>query len=130
MAERYLIDTCAVIKYLTTVFPPDGITFMDGVVDTESNISFISVIELLAWNPENEDDMRVYNKFIAGSNIMMMDDEIMKQTIAVRKKKKLKIPDAVIAATAIINDLTLISDNDHDFKKVTGLKYINPFNIQ
>jgi tRNA(fMet)-specific endonuclease VapC len=48
MEEKYLIDTCAVIKYLTLVFPPKGIDFMDTIVDTESIISFISEIELQA----------------------------------------------------------------------------------
>jgi predicted nucleic acid-binding protein len=42
---------------------------------------------------------------------------------------KLKLPDAIIAATAIDNNFTLIADNDADFKKVPGLKYINPMQI-
>ena len=32
----------------------------------------------------------------------------------------------MIAATAITNDMTLISDNDKDFKRVSQLKYLNP----
>ncbi|WP_410522621.1 hypothetical protein [Pedobacter ginsengisoli] len=36
------------------------------------------------------------------------------------------MPDAFIAATAIINDLVLIGDNDKDFLKISALKYINP----
>ena len=126
MAEKYLIDTCAVIKYLTVVYPPKGISFMDSIVDEESVISFISEIELQVWNPPDPADMLIYSEFVAESNIITVEDAIIKKTIEIRKNQKLKIPDAIIAATAIVNRLTLVSDNDIDFKNVPGLKYINP----
>ena len=128
MAERYLIDTCAVIKYLTLVFPSKCISFMDYIVDEESIIRHRR-IELQAWNPTDPDDMIIYSKFIAGSNIIRVDDAVIEMTIEIRKKQKLKIPDAIISATAIVNGFTLISDNDNDFKKIPGLKYINPASI-
>jgi tRNA(fMet)-specific endonuclease VapC len=126
MAEKYLIDTSAVIKYLAVVLPSKGIAFMDKVVDAESNISFITEIELQVWNPPNPNDMLVYIRFISGSNIIFIDASIITQAVSIRKNQKLKIPDAIIAATAIVNDYTLISDNDKDFKKIAGLKYANP----
>lgn len=126
MAQRYLIDTCAVIKYLTVIFPPKGISFMDYIVDEESVLSFISEIELQVWNPPDPADMVIYTEFIAESHIITVEDAIIKKTIDIRKNQKLKIPDAIIAATAMVNDFTLVSDNDKDFTKVPGLKYINP----
>jgi predicted nucleic acid-binding protein len=44
-----------------------------------------------------------------------------------RKKYKIKLPDAIIAATAIVNDFTLISHNFKDFLKITELHFINPY---
>ena len=43
-----------------------------------------------------------------------------------RRTKKIKLPDAVIATTAMINDLILVSDNNKDFGKIENLRYINP----
>jgi len=37
-----------------------------------------------------------------------------------------KLPDALIAATALVNDFVLVADNDKDYGKVSNLKYINP----
>jgi tRNA(fMet)-specific endonuclease VapC len=130
MAERYLIDTAAVIKYLALAFPPKGLAFLDKIVDHESIISFITNIELQAWDPPNPADMVICLEFIKGSEIVMPDDEIIRQTITIRRKSKIKIPDAIIAATAMANDFTLVSDNDRDFKKVLGLKYINPASMK
>lgn len=129
MAERYLIDSSAAIKYLNETFPEAAILFMDEVVDTESIISFISEIELQVWDPSNADDINIYQSFVTGSQVIGINPGIIQQTIIIRKLYKLKLPDALIAATAIDNNLTLIADNDVDFKKVPDLKYINPVQI-
>jgi predicted nucleic acid-binding protein len=56
-----------------------------------------------------------------------MTDLVVEKTISLKRTLKIKLPDAVIAATAIVNNLTLISRNDEDFRKISGLKYLNPF---
>jgi predicted nucleic acid-binding protein len=126
MGQRYLVDTSAVIKYLNDDFPSEGTLFMDNEIADEQMISFISEIELQSWTPANADDMEVYLDFIKDATILSIDASIIKQTIEIRKNQKLKIPDAIIAATAIVNDFTLITDNDKDFNRVLLLKYINP----
>ena len=129
MAERYLIDSSAAIKYLNETFSAAAILFLDEIVDTESIISFISEIELQVWSPANAEDISIYQSFVAGSLVIGIHAGIIQQTIIIRKMYKLKLPDAIIAATAIDNNFTLIADNDADFKKVPGLKYINPVQI-
>ena len=99
---------------------------MDTIVDDESIISFISEIELQVWNPADTSDMLIYTHFISESKIILPDEAVIKMTIDIRKNHKLKIGDAIIAATAMVNELTLVADNDKDFKRVPGLKYINP----
>ncbi len=126
MAERYLIDTSAVIKYLNGTFSLKGLKYMDDIVDVESVISFISEIELQVWRPTNPDDIIVYQKFVSISTILGLQDGIIAETIRVRKTYNLKLPDALIAATCLVNNLTLIADNDKDFAKVKSLKCINP----
>lgn len=123
-----MIDTSAVIKYLNGTFPKTGIELLDRIVDEESNISFISAIELQVWKPEDLNDLLIYQQFVAISNIIGINDGIISETINIRKTSKIKLPDALIAATAIANDLTLIADNDKDFRKVPALKCLNPKN--
>ena len=130
MAEKYLIDTSAVIKYLNGSLPETGIGLLDNIVDKESNISFISQIELLAWSPSNEEDLIIYSTFVASSCVIGLSPSIVSETISIRKNYKLKLPDALIAATALINDFTLIADNDKDFSKIPFLSYTNPRNLK
>ncbi|HRI59488.1 MAG TPA: PIN domain-containing protein [Saprospiraceae bacterium] len=63
------------------------------------------------------------------STIYGLTDDIANQTISIRKSVKIKLPDAVIAATALIHGLELISRNEADFKKIPGLVLVNPFAI-
>ncbi|WP_394996139.1 type II toxin-antitoxin system VapC family toxin [Emticicia sp.] len=56
-----------------------------------------------------------------------LDNSIVYKTIELRRLYKIKLPDAIIAATAIVFDFTLISRNDKDFENINGLKYYNPF---
>jgi tRNA(fMet)-specific endonuclease VapC len=130
MAERFLIDTSAVIKYLNETLPVNGLSFIDKIVDHESIISFVTEIELQVWNPPDLDLLNIYQIFVSNSTIVGINDNIIQETIRIRKSFKIKLPDALIAATAIINDLKLIADNDKDFKKVPELKYINPNAVQ
>lgn len=128
MGKKYLIDTSAVIKYLDEIFPPGALSFMDDLVDEDSNVSFITKIELLVWNPPNSTDVEIRKEFLAGSKIHYINEEIIEQAIIIRKETKIKLPDAIIAATAMFLDSILLSDNDQDFIKVIplGLKYLNP----
>ncbi|MEZ0540639.1 PIN domain-containing protein [Fibrella arboris] len=53
-----------------------------------------------------------------------MSEPIILQTVKLRRHYKgLKLPDAIMAATAIAHDFTLLSTNDSDFNKITDLRY-------
>lgn len=46
-----------------------------------------------------------------------------------RRKYKTKLPDAIIAATALVHNLTIISRNTADFKNIEGLKVLDLYNL-
>jgi predicted nucleic acid-binding protein len=121
MGTRYLIDTCTVIKYLQESLPEKGLLLLDSVLDQECQISFITQIELLAWKNQQENSLLILKQFIKGSKILYINNTIINQSIEIRKKTNVKLPDAIIAATAICYNFTLISDNDKDFKKIIEL---------
>ena len=51
------------------------------------------------------------------------------KTIELRQQFRIKLPDAIIAATALVYDLTLITRNAVDFKNIAGIKLINPWMV-
>jgi predicted nucleic acid-binding protein len=65
-------------------------------------------------------------QFTKNAFVIALNDVIATETINLRKKHKIKLPDAVIAATAIVLNLTSVTSNVDDFKNIDGLNILNP----
>ena len=63
------------------------------------------------------------------ATIFSLDPAIVQQTIILRQYHKIKTPDAIIAATALLHGLTLVSRNVSDFKQIAQLQVVNPFEL-
>jgi len=127
MGKRYLIDTNIIQKYLYEDLSENGLELIDNLLDSsDSQISVITRMELLSFSPTEIDLVKFINQFISFSKELALSESIIQKTIEIRKAYKIKLPDAIIAATANANNLTLLSDNDSDFGKIMHLKYLNP----
>jgi len=126
MGKEYLIDSNVIIGYLDNKLPLAGMAFISDVVDNVPNISVISQIEILRYNAPLQ-VYRVLAAFIDASVIYPLDNNIVPLTIEICKQHRIKLPDAVIAATAIFHNLTLLTRNIDDFKNISGLTYRNPW---
>jgi len=122
----YLLDTNAVIYYFKGMQKAVAVFKLIEDANEEVNLSVITKIELLSF--DNEDELKNIDRLLVNSRIFSLDDEIVDKTIEVRRKYKLKLPDAIIAATAMINNLILVTHNKKDFKEIRGLKIIDPLN--
>lgn len=126
---QFVIDSNAVIDYLSGNLPESGMKYMDNAINSIPLVSIMTKIEVLGFN-NSEKDAELLNEFVSSSIIIELTEEITDYTIQLRKDYKIKVPDAIIAATAIILDLPLITRDIHDFKSVSGLQLINPWEIK
>ena len=123
--EQYLIDTNVVSNYFSASFSDSGMALMDAAIDATPNLSIITQIELLCWNTDEATTINVQN-FIADSIVLDISPDVITQCVALRKGKKIKTPDAIIAATPLAYGYTLITSNEKDFANIQGLKIANP----
>jgi predicted nucleic acid-binding protein len=126
--EQYLIDTNTVSDYFSASFPAAAMALMDTAIDATPNISIITQIELLCWNTDAATTQNVQN-FIADSIVLDITPDVIAQCVSIRKGKKIKTPDAIIAATALAYGYTLITNNEKDFANIKGLKIVNPHKL-
>lgn len=126
--ERHLTDTNIVSDYFSLSLPTSSIAFMDSVVDGIPNISVITQIELLSWKTNEQITKNVID-FVNDSLIFNITPEIVATCVEIRIGKKIKTPDAIIAATALVNNFTLITNNEKDFVGIPNLKIINPHKL-
>lgn len=125
--QQYLIDTNVVIDYLGKILPAAGMDFMDGVIDAGPNVSVVTKIEMLGFNAPPE-HYQLLSNFIKDATVIDLTNNIVDSTIDIRKKYKTKLPDAIIAATALVHNMILITRNISDFRYVKSLPVIDPHN--
>ena len=132
MGATYLIDSNIAIYLLNGSLNENALTFIEPIINDAYSLSVITKIELLGFTFSDANKLSETQYFIDDSTLLALTDEIVTKTIELRQTFKIKpnrrtVPDAIIAASAIVFDLTLISRNDKDFKSLTNLKYLNPF---
>ncbi|WP_061286396.1 type II toxin-antitoxin system VapC family toxin [Leptospira interrogans] len=126
MELKFLLDTNAVIDHFAKRLPQPGTVFLHSITPA---ISVISKIELLGWFQIPKDQIESLENFVALSHVFPLEEAVIQETILLRQTFKIKTPDAIIAATAIVHGLTLISRNTQDFKDIPNLNLIDPWKI-
>jgi predicted nucleic acid-binding protein len=129
MGKRYLIDSNVIIDYTASLLPLTGSDFVENLFNTDFLVSVAVKIEVLGFE-DVPTKMQALEEFIDTATILPLDEIVTKQTILLRRKyKKLKLGDAIIGATALVYNLTILSRNTKDFENIEGLICINPHTI-
>ena len=128
MEQQYLIDNNVIANYFSGIFSENAMSFMAGIINRIPNISVITEIEALSWSNIDKNKEIIIQSFVEDSNILPLSPDVVKQCISIRRHKKMKTPDAIIAATAIVYDYILLT-SDTDFKNIPHLQVLAPCNM-
>lgn len=124
-----LIDSNVIIDYTAAKIPQHGNNFVEQIFNTRFLLSVAVKIEVLGFD-DVPDKLTSMEEFVNMGILLPLDDVVTKQTILLRRKyKKLKLGDAIIAATAIAHNLILISPNIKDFINIDGLQLMDPYTV-
>jgi predicted nucleic acid-binding protein len=124
MGKGFLMDTNVVIGYLSNQLPNNSALIIDKLPGI---ISVITRIELLGWYNATTVQLAKLQPFIDNAKIYNLSEDIILQSIALRQQYKIKLPDAVLAATSLVHNYTLLSRNTDDFKNISNLSFENPW---
>ncbi len=126
MGTSYLIDSNIISKLFDGILPENALKLLSNLAISEQYISVINRIELLSWKELKGDKLSDVKAFLFEVKELDLSEDVIERTIKIRKGRSIRLPDAIIAASAIVHDLTLLSDNDKDFGRISGLSYVNP----
>jgi len=90
--------------------------------------SVISKMEVMGYNFDNQAEKEIVDNLFQEIEILNLDENIVDKVIDIRKKRKIKLPDAIVYSTASTNEFDLITRNVDDFINIDkNIKVINPF---
>jgi hypothetical protein len=122
---RYLFDSNILIYYFNGEMKISIADKVSELLGESFEISVISKMEFLGF-AFNEQEKQQATDFISYAKTRMLTDKIVQRVIEIREKKRIKLPDAIIAATAIEYSAILITRNTKDFSSL-ALETLNPF---
>jgi hypothetical protein len=97
------------------------------VLENSYSVSVVTRIEVLGFHRLTQEDRVDLLAFLAGGEELPLDDEVAENAVRLRQERRMSLGDAIIAATALVHGLPLVTRNGDDFKHVAGLELINPF---
>ncbi len=116
--RKIFLDTNAIIYFLR------GIEGFEVIGDYKTfYYSFITEIELLSI--EDEEQRGVISDFLKKGKRIDINNKIITKTIDIRKRKRLKIPDAIIVSSAKIIQADLFTSDEEILRKIDDLRVIN-----
>jgi len=89
-------------------------------------ISVISYMEVLGYAFRNSEEENFVKEIIDLFDVRFINQEIAEIVIKYRKRYRIKLPDAIIAATAEADGSCLVTRNIDDFKNI-DIRMLNPF---
>jgi toxin FitB len=122
---RYLFDTNILIYYFNGEMENFVADKVSELMKESFELSVISKMEFLGFT-FNEQQKQQAIDFISYAEIKMLTDNIVQRVINIRQEKKIKLPDAIIAATAMEYSAVLVTRNSKDFT-LLALETLNPF---
>jgi hypothetical protein len=116
---RAVLDTNAVVSLLTG--NRDLAVKLEGAEYV--GISIVSYLEFLAFDGLTDTDRSCFSDFCSRVQIeplTMDDNRLLQLALELRSRHRLKLPDAIIGATAIARDALLITNDSH-FSEIATL---------
>lgn len=118
-----ICDTCVLIDYLRD--KSDTVERLHFELDKGLSMSAVTYMELMI-GAFNKTEIRMIKKTFSNFKIIEIDEEISfaarMLTEKFSKSHGLLLPDALIAATSLLTNIPLWTENTRDFRFIPGIK--------
>ena len=124
MEQRYLIDTNVIIDNFGNKLPEKSKAFLYSI---DLTVSAVTKIEVLGWLNATKTQLQPLYDFMEIANILPINEAVVDKTMELRQMKKITLGDAIIAATALVYGLIVVTHNISDFRNIDNLQVIDPY---
>lgn len=123
--RNLLLDSNIVIYIAQKKLVPEAFAQPDDALF----ISDITFMETLGYAFSVTDEKQKTEALLAILYRFPLSELIVQKVIEIRQSRRMKLPDAIIAATALLHDCELVTRNTADFSGLPGLQVVDPFAV-
>ena len=117
-----LIDSNIII-YATQ---PEHAELREFIATYAPVVSAASYVEVLGYHKLSESEAALLRQFFSVTTMLPIDQDVLDQAVHLRRQHKMSLGDALIAATAMVHRLPLVTHNVADFDWIDGLAVLDP----
>ena len=103
-----------------------GQALLTAMADEWCGFSSMTRLEVLSYSGLSASDIVIWRELLAKAAEVPMSAAVVEEAARLRRTVRMKAPDAIIAATALLESATLITRNTGDFVRVPGLRAEKP----
>ena len=116
-----LLDSNAIIYSVK----PESDPLRQLIAEHNPSVSAISYVEVLGYHQLTASDKEDFIDFFKTAKIISVSQPMLEKAVALRQQRRMSLGDSIIAATALLNDLTLVTANIADFHWIDNIKLKN-----
>ena len=124
---NYLLDTNSLIYYFQGAPQLDPVFRQIESGEARPVVSIITEIELLGFPRLTRQDEARIRTLLSGFTVVAVDERIAGQAVALKRRHGIKTPDAIIAATALVENACLVTRDQDLLQKLPEVRSLNPF---
>ncbi len=92
----------------------------------EFSVSNVTRLEVMGYWRNSDEEFKRFELFFEATHVLAVSAEIIDRAIQLRRQRSMGLGDALIASTALIHQLPLVTHNTRYFQWITELKLIDP----
>jgi predicted nucleic acid-binding protein len=100
------------------------------IADHAPAVSAVSYVEVLGYHQLDDEELQYLEEFFRLAQVLSLSQAVLDQAVALRQQRKMSLGDALVAGTALVHSLTLVTRNVEDFQWIQGLSLLNPFDAE
>src|SRR5499426_519326 len=97
------------------------------IADRAPAVSAVSYVEVLGYHQLVDEERQYLEEFFRLAQVLPLSQAVLEQAVALRQQRKMSLGDALVAGTALVHGLILVTRNVEDFHWIQGLSLLNPF---
>ena len=89
-------------------------------------VSAVSYVEVLGYHKLTDSERQDLEAFFAAASVLPLSEAVLDRAVQLRQQRKMTLGDSLVAATALVHQLMLVTRNTDDFDWISNLVLLNP----